>query len=90
MDYEITLPKDQKVATIRVTSPPLPENAEDIIKENGRLLLSFLIDAIPTPEFEEWAKLNGIPFRLIFEKSTGIKLIVDTEDHVLWIKLRWN
>jgi len=87
---ELELPKGNTVATIKVGSPPMPENAEELIKEHGSIALTYTIYPVPTPEFDEWAKLNGIPYELTMREGQGIRVNVTKEEHLLWIKMRWT
>lgn len=82
------LPKDHKVATIKVIPPPMPKDAEAIIERDGVLKLSYEVAAEPTPEFAEWAAEQNIPFTMHMT-ATGIIVEVPEEDHLLWIKMRW-
>ena len=82
------LPKDHKIAQIKVMPPPIPADAEEIIRRDGVLTLSYGVGAVATPEFDEWAKSQGIPYTMHMT-SNGIVVEVPEEDHLLWIKMRW-
>jgi hypothetical protein len=79
------------VAGIKIISPKMPDDAEEYIKKHGSLNLSYGLEPMATPEFDEWAKLNGIDYELLFESpKSGIIVVVQTEEHLLWVKLRWT
>jgi len=81
------LPKDHKVAKIKVemtSNQPVEKGEDGVIA-----LLTYAIMAVPTPEFQEWADEQGIPFTMEM-RNKGILVRVEKEEHLLWIKLRWT
>ena len=85
----LSVPPGCGIARINVISPAITDEQKAQAEAGETIELCYRMEAVPTPEFEEWAKANGIPFRMDLYDD-GIKVTVDQENHLLWIKLRWT
>jgi hypothetical protein len=85
----LTVRPGSRIARVKVICPKITEEQKLQAENNQKIQLCYRIEAIPTYDFEEWANLNNIPFRMEFH-DTGIKVLVQKEEHLLWIKLRWT
>lgn len=85
----LVLPKGHGIARLVTAMPEVPENMDELLASGETVPLNFVLRAEASPEFAEWAEQNGVEYTIDLLEE-GIRIYVNNEEHLLWIKLRWT